>query len=129
MAWDPRPRNASERRGFELIGAMIKRRRQSLGWTQRALEARSGIDQTVISRLENGKQYGLRWSRFANLVDSLGGLDSSPGAPPAYPWPWLPGPQPEPAGNESRDPFDSGPTRRTGVIDLGAGLDARADDL
>ena len=129
MAWDPRPRNASERRGFELIGAMIKRRRQSLGWTQRALEARSGIDQTVISRLENGKQYGLRWSRFAYLVDSLGGLDDSPGGPAAYPWPALPAPQSEPTSNELRDPFDSAPTRPIGVIDLGAGLDAWTDDL
>ena len=40
------------------------------------LEAESGIDQTVISRIENGKQYGLRWSRLAELVDALGGLDA-----------------------------------------------------
>ena len=40
------------------------------------LEAESGIDQTVISRIENGKQYGLRWSRLAELIDALGGLDA-----------------------------------------------------
>ena len=50
-------------------------RRHRLGWSQRYLEMLSGIDQTVISRIENGKQYGLRWLRFADLVDALGGLD------------------------------------------------------
>ncbi len=35
----------------------------------------AGIDQTVISRIENGKQFGLRWLRFADLVDALGGLE------------------------------------------------------
>jgi hypothetical protein len=30
----------------------------------------------VISRIENGRQYGLRWSRLAELVDALGGLDA-----------------------------------------------------
>ena len=75
MTWYERPRDPQEQHGFELIGAMGKRRRVSLGWTQRYLEGQSSIDQTVISRIENGKQYGLRWSRFANLVDSLGGFD------------------------------------------------------
>ena len=42
----------------------------------------SGIDQTVISRIENGKQYGIRWSRFALLVDALGGFDVALAASP-----------------------------------------------
>ena len=75
MTWFQRPRDPQEQHGFDLIGATIKRRRASLGWTQRYLEAQCGIDQTVISRIENGKQYGLRWSRFADLVDALGGFD------------------------------------------------------
>lgn len=54
---------------------MVRARRNRLGWSQRYLEVLSGIDQTVISRIENGKQYGLRWLRFADLVDALGGLD------------------------------------------------------
>ena len=55
-------------------------------WTQRQLGAYSGIDQAVICRLENGKQYGLRWSWLAALIDALGGLDVGPGAadPPGY---------------------------------------------
>ena len=74
MTWFGRPRDPQEQHGFDLIGAEIKRRRLALGWTQRLLEAQSGIDQTVISRIENGKQYGIRWSRFALLVDALGGF-------------------------------------------------------
>lgn len=54
---------------------MVRARRHHLGWSQRYLEMMAGIDQTVISRIENGKQYGLRWLRFADLVDALGGLD------------------------------------------------------
>jgi transcriptional regulator with XRE-family HTH domain len=91
MAWDALPRDAQEQRGFDLLGAQIRRKRQSLGWTQRRLEAYSGIDQTVISRIENGKQYGLRWVRLARLVDALDGLEPGrpaferPIAPPAPP--------------------------------------------
>ena len=77
MTWFDRPRDPQEQHGFELIGAELKRRRRALGWSQRNLEAYSGIDQTVISRLENGKQYGIRWSRFAVLVDALGGIGPS----------------------------------------------------
>jgi transcriptional regulator with XRE-family HTH domain len=79
MTWFGQPRDQQEQHGFELIGAEIKRRRLALGWSQRVLEAYSGIDQTVISRLENGKQYGIRWSRFALLVDALGGIGPSAG--------------------------------------------------
>ena len=75
MAWVDEYRDPGQQRGFDLIGAMIRRKRHWLGWPQRVLEAQSGIDQTVISRIENGKQYGLRWVRFAELVDALGGLD------------------------------------------------------
>jgi transcriptional regulator with XRE-family HTH domain len=91
MAWDDIPRKPEEQRGFELVGATIRRKRLALGWTQRTLEAYSGIDQTVISRLENGKQYGLRWVRFARLVDALDGLELVPpptDRPRRPPRPW-----------------------------------------
>ncbi len=86
MIWYPRPRDPQQQVGFDLIGRTLKRRRVWLGWTQRQLEAYSGIDQAVISRLENGKQYGLRWLRLAELVSALGGLEIGPGAPepPGY---------------------------------------------
>jgi transcriptional regulator with XRE-family HTH domain len=101
MTWDQRPRDPGQQRGLDLIGAALKRRRLSLGWTQRYLEARSGIDQTVISRLENGKQYGLRWSRFADLVDALGYLDL---------------------------PTEVKPRARIDVVDLDRGFDDPDDD-
>jgi transcriptional regulator with XRE-family HTH domain len=81
MAWEQPYRDPQRQHGFELIGEMVRARRHRLGWSQRYLEMLSGIDQTVISRIENGKQYGLRWLRFADLVDSLGGLDGVSGPP------------------------------------------------
>ena len=114
MTWYDRPRDPQEQHGFDLIGALIKRRRASLGWTQGYLEAMSGIDQTVISRIENGKQYGLRWSRFAELVDALGGLDVA-----LAPW----------ADPRTRHPDerDLEPRRPIDRIDLASGLDDRDD--
>jgi transcriptional regulator with XRE-family HTH domain len=76
-----------EQRGYDLIGAMLKRRRLLAHLTQRELERLTRIDQTVISRLENGRQYGLRWSRFAILVATLDGLDDATASPPT-PW-WV----------------------------------------
>jgi transcriptional regulator with XRE-family HTH domain len=61
-------------RGFVLIGQLVRRRRERLGLSQRQLELLTGIDQSVISRLENGRLAGLRWSRFARLVEAIGGL-------------------------------------------------------
>jgi hypothetical protein len=66
--------DADSVRGFMLIGRLVRRRRERLGISQRQLELLCGVDQTVISRLENGRLGGLRWSRFARLVDALGGL-------------------------------------------------------
>ena len=80
-------RHEVEQRGYDLIGAMLKRRRLLAHLTQREVEKLTGIDQTVISRLENGRQYGLRWSRFAILVARLDGLDEATAAPPP-PW-WV----------------------------------------
>jgi len=81
------PRHEVEQAGYDLIGAMIKRWRLRAGHTQRQLEALTGIDQTVISRLENGRQYGLRWSRFATLIAVLGGFDDGR-SEPQPPW-WV----------------------------------------
>jgi transcriptional regulator with XRE-family HTH domain len=81
MAWEQTYRDPQRQHGFDLIGEMVRARRHRLGWSQRYLEVLSGIDQTVISRIENGKQYGLRWLRFADLVDALGGLDGVSGRP------------------------------------------------
>src|SRR3954447_13774756 len=107
-------RDPQRQHGFDLFGETLRRRRRWLGWTQRQLEAYSGIDQTVISRLENGKQYGLRWARFADLIDALGGLEVGPGSPdpPGY------------APRAARSPAGAGDYPR---IDLTGGLDADVD--
>jgi transcriptional regulator with XRE-family HTH domain len=81
MPWDTidaAVRDPVVQRGMQLIGAAVRRRRQRLGWTQRDLERRSGIDQSTISRLENGQRVGLRLARLARLVAALGGLDFGP---------------------------------------------------
>jgi ribosome-binding protein aMBF1 (putative translation factor) len=64
--------------GLDAIGRMVRDHRLRRGWSQRDLEWMSGIDQTVISRIENGRQYGVRWSRFARLL----GVLSSDRVPP-----------------------------------------------
>jgi transcriptional regulator with XRE-family HTH domain len=61
-------------RGFAALGRLVRRRRHRLGITQNELEWLSGIDQTLISKLENGRLKGMRWSRFGRLVGALGGL-------------------------------------------------------
>ena len=77
MPWESIDRIARPEveRGWALIGAAVKRRREGLALTQRDLERRSGISQSAISRLENGRLRGMRWSRFARLVDAMDGLD------------------------------------------------------
>jgi transcriptional regulator with XRE-family HTH domain len=112
VIWDQRLRDPIQQRGLDIVGAAIKRRRLALGWTQRFLEAQSGIDQTVISRIENGRQYGLRWTRFADLVAALGGFDTAP---------------------SDRRPIGGrrGPSMRHAIdltIDSGAGIDDEDDE-
>jgi transcriptional regulator with XRE-family HTH domain len=78
MPWEDEDFDTRQQRGFHLLGRTIRRRRASLGLSQRQLEAISGIDQTVISRIENGRQTGLRWVRLAQLVDAMDGLETGP---------------------------------------------------
>lgn len=79
MSWDNegggRPRLPFEQQGFDLIGASVRQRRRVLGLSQTDVERMTGIDQSTLSRLENGRRFGLRWRRFATLVAALGGLD------------------------------------------------------
>lgn len=112
MPWDDRPRDPQTQRGFDLIGAMIRRRRLWLGLTQRDLARRADIHQSVISRIENGKQYGLRWNRFAELINALGGLDipvqqSRPDSPALEARPTI---DPEPGASRLPRVTRTGPT-------------------
>ena len=85
MAWDPAARlerDVELQRGWEIVGAMVKRRRTVIGWSQRDLSRACGLAQSAISRLETGKLSGVRFGRFARLVAAMGGLDPTAPHPP-----------------------------------------------
>jgi DNA-binding Xre family transcriptional regulator len=89
MAWtaEDRERRFPEvQRGWELIGASVKRRRLAIGWSQRDLQRASGLHQSAISRLENGRLSGIRFSTFARLVAAMNGLDPAAPRPPQRAW-------------------------------------------
>jgi transcriptional regulator with XRE-family HTH domain len=65
-------------RGLEALGTGVRRSRRRLGLSQSALAARSGVSQSVISRLERGVLLGLRLRRLAELIDSLDGVEIPP---------------------------------------------------
>jgi transcriptional regulator with XRE-family HTH domain len=78
MPWDSQDhwmRDPLARRGLKMIGAAMRRQRERRGLSQRSVEGMTGVHQSTISKLENGKRFGLRWSRFARVVAVLGGLD------------------------------------------------------
>lgn len=58
--------------GMAAIGDSVREARRRAGMSQRHLAKVCGLDQSVISRLENGKLANLRWWRFAALVGALG---------------------------------------------------------
>ena len=89
MAWNPVERSDRDpelQRGWEIIEAMVKRRRSRIGWSQRDLARACGLAQSAISRLETGKLSGVRFGRFAKLVAAMGGLDPDAPHPPMPTW-------------------------------------------
>jgi len=90
-----RPRSQDELSGYAAIGRWIQDKRRRAALTQVQLERLSGVDQTVISRLERGKLYGLRWQRLAILVGALERADPRSDEP-APPW-WVRAGVPVPA--------------------------------
>ena len=88
MSWTAvkrRERHPEVQAGWEMIGAMVKRRRLALRWTQRDLSWRSGLDQAAICRLERGTLRGLRFKRFVAIVFAMNGLDPTAPAPERRP--------------------------------------------
>ena len=119
MPWDevkqaPEPQ---VQRGMELIGAAARRARRRHRWSQRDLEARTGIDQTTISRFENGIRCGMRWSRFATLVAVLDGLDFG-----------IPGQTPEPVRWTRRSWIETAEAELEASIRRAAEDELEADD-
>ena len=56
---------------LEQLGAVIRRARIIRGLSQRALESHSGVDQTMISRVERGQAPGIRLERIAAILVAL----------------------------------------------------------
>jgi predicted transcriptional regulator len=78
MPWkaeDRERRFPDVQRGWELLGAMVKRRRMALGWSQRDVQRATGFHQSGVSRLERGILSGIRFSTFARVVAAMNGLD------------------------------------------------------
>ena len=60
-------------------GADVRRARWQSGLSQAGLEVLSGVDQTTISRLENGLAPGLGLIRLVKILGPIGGsLKPSP---------------------------------------------------
>jgi transcriptional regulator with XRE-family HTH domain len=57
--------------GKGAIGAAVKAARLRRRWPQRWLAFQAGVDQSIISRLENGKLTGIRWQTLARIVGVL----------------------------------------------------------
>jgi transcriptional regulator with XRE-family HTH domain len=70
--WKGLPYDAQTVAGMEALGRSLRAARLRAGLSQTALERLSGLDQTVISRLENGKLGSLVFWRLASLVGALG---------------------------------------------------------
>jgi hypothetical protein len=73
--------------GMLAIRESVRRARWRAGLTQRHLGKLCGLDQSIISRLENGKLANLRWWRFAAVVGALGDAwDPASQRPPGGWW-------------------------------------------
>jgi transcriptional regulator with XRE-family HTH domain len=73
-----------EAAGLRRLGQQLRLARLGRGWSQRHLERASGVDQTTISRLENGQLANLRLLRVVSLIEALEGqwdlTEAVPGA-------------------------------------------------
>jgi transcriptional regulator with XRE-family HTH domain len=54
-----------------LIGSGLRGARHGRGWSQRKLAQVAGVDQSLISRLENGVAPGIRYERFIRIMWAL----------------------------------------------------------
>ena len=56
---------------LERLGRGLRSARKQAGWSQQLLGERAGVDQAVISRLENGLAPGMRASAIARIIRAL----------------------------------------------------------
>jgi transcriptional regulator with XRE-family HTH domain len=73
MTIPPKPLRPDEAYGLLALGHVIRRARRDVGVSQHTLAEVVGVDQSVISRLENGKLTGIRLPRLGAIVAALDG--------------------------------------------------------
>ena len=71
MPYAARTHGPRTRRVLDRIGQTTMLARVGQGLSQRNLEALTGVDQTTISRLENGSAAGLRLDKLAVIIAVL----------------------------------------------------------
>jgi transcriptional regulator with XRE-family HTH domain len=67
------PLSERQMSGLRDLGRILRRARLGQGWSQRHLERISGVDQTTISRLENGRLAYFSLVRLGSLIEALRG--------------------------------------------------------
>ena len=72
MPYTFRPHDRRVTAAMIALGRAVERARASQGISQEVLESRCGIDQSIISRFENGLAPGLRLDRVAHILAWLG---------------------------------------------------------
>jgi len=73
MTVPPRPLRPDQAYGLKALGEVVRRARRDVGVSQHTLAAVVGVNQSVISRLENGKLSGLRLPLLGAIVAALDG--------------------------------------------------------
>ena len=74
----PRTTDADGDEGLRRVGQAFLLARRSRGWSQRYLERQSGVPQSTISRLENGRRPTIPVSDLARLACTLGRVTIEP---------------------------------------------------
>jgi len=73
MTVPAKPFEPDQAYGLRALGAMVRRARRDVGISQHSLARVVGVDQSVISRLENGKLPGLRLRNLGAVIAALDG--------------------------------------------------------
>ena len=77
-------------RSRQVVGELIRTARYARGLSQERLGEWSGLDQSVISRIETGRPIGLRFVTFLRLLDALGIAGLDPTYTAWHPWSRVP---------------------------------------
>ena len=73
MTVPAKPLEPDQAYGLRALGAIVRQARRDAGISQHSLARVVGVDQSVISRLENGKLAGLRLRNLGAVIAALDG--------------------------------------------------------